>query len=111
MTYFMGLKIKKLLTEDEFWDIEAHVPPVSMLKEDVNILGMKSIKRELKDMLNEINKHIALVEGVEDEITISKNEFQSLIQAERKLDALIEGGVDNWSGYGDAMEIYRELIK
>jgi hypothetical protein len=37
-------------------------------------------------------------------ITIPKNEYETLLKSQAKLDALEGMGVDNWSGYGDAME-------
>lgn len=35
---------------------------------------------------------------------ISTTRIEELLKAERKLQALESGGVDNWSGYEDAME-------
>lgn len=40
----------------------------------------------------------------EETVTISKAEYERLMAAELKLDYLEGYGVDNWSGYGDAME-------
>ena len=39
-------------------------------------------------------------------ITIEKGEYERLLKAEAMLDALECAGVDNWCGYGEAMEIY-----
>ena len=39
-------------------------------------------------------------------ITITVEEYEGLLDAERKLSCLEGCGVDNWSGYGDAMEMY-----
>jgi hypothetical protein len=39
-----------------------------------------------------------------EEVTISKKRYDDLLKAEAKLEALENMGVDNWSGYSDAME-------
>lgn len=38
-----------------------------------------------------------------DVITISRSEYEGLIQSEAKLNALEMAGVDNWEGYSDAL--------
>jgi len=38
-----------------------------------------------------------------DTVTISRKEYQALLAAQEKLDALEAAGVDNWTGYDDAM--------
>ena len=38
------------------------------------------------------------------EITISEKEYESLLEDRNKLYALEGAGVDNWEGYGDAMQ-------
>ncbi|MDT8894230.1 YqaJ viral recombinase family protein [Halomonas sp. I1] len=38
-----------------------------------------------------------------DTVTISRKEYDALLEARAKLDALEAAGVDNWSGYPDAM--------
>lgn len=43
-------------------------------------------------------------EPVEQAVTISFDEYHQLVNDSRKLDTLEAYGVDNWSGYGDAME-------
>lgn len=40
-------------------------------------------------------------------VTITLEEYNRLRKAERFLDALETVGVDNWQGYADACEIYR----
>ena len=40
-------------------------------------------------------------------VTISRKEYEALLAARDKLDALEAAGVDNWSGYDDAMEHLR----
>jgi len=40
-------------------------------------------------------------------VTISKDEYNELIEAEKFLDALLNAGVDNWDGYGIAQEAVR----
>ena len=38
-----------------------------------------------------------------EQVTISRNEYDQLLAAQAKLDVLEAAGVDNWSGYSDAM--------
>jgi hypothetical protein len=38
-------------------------------------------------------------------VTIPKSEYESLLEAQAKLDALEGAGVDNWEGYDDAMAL------
>lgn len=42
----------------------------------------------------------------EELIVITKREYLELWDAARVLDALHAGGVDNWEGYEDAIELY-----
>ncbi|WP_348814321.1 YqaJ viral recombinase family protein [Halomonas sp. H10-59] len=42
-----------------------------------------------------------------DTVTISRKEYEALLAARDQLDALEAAGVDNWSGYDDAMEHLR----
>lgn len=47
-------------------------------------------------------------------INISKERYLELLNSENILNALRDGGVDNWEGYGDSlpkMEITEEMIK
>lgn len=44
----------------------------------------------------------------EEMITITKKEYDDLIDSEWELTCLQSAGVDNWSGYDDAMEMYNE---
>ena len=44
-----------------------------------------------------------------DTVTISKEEYDSLLEASDKLLALEGAGVDNWEGYDEAMEMMREM--
>lgn len=46
---------------------------------------------------------------MEETITISKEEYESLLENSKKLEALESAGVDNWQGYDYAMEIYNEM--
>ncbi len=41
-------------------------------------------------------------------VEIMKERFEELLEAEKKLDALEFFGVDNWCGYGDAMQSLSE---
>jgi hypothetical protein len=42
-------------------------------------------------------------------VTISKAEYESLLEDSNKLLALEGAGVDNWEGYDEAMEMMREM--
>jgi hypothetical protein len=39
---------------------------------------------------------------MEETVTISKKRYDSLIDAQKKLDRLEAAGVDNWEGYSEA---------
>lgn len=43
-----------------------------------------------------------------DTVTISKSEYESLLDSRNLLMALEGAGVDNWEGYDFAMELYNE---
>ena len=43
---------------------------------------------------------------MEEMITITKAEYDELLDNQRMLQALEGAGVDNWQGYDDAMESY-----
>ncbi|UOF79031.1 host recbcd nuclease inhibitor [Caudoviricetes sp.] len=45
---------------------------------------------------------------MEEQVTISKKEYERLLNREAFLDALEAAGVDNWSGIGEAFKILRE---
>ena len=42
-------------------------------------------------------------------ITISKKEYESLLEDSKKLTALENAGVDNWEGYHYAIELMQEM--
>ena len=42
-------------------------------------------------------------------ITISKKEYEELIEDQKLLQCLQDAGVDNWSGYDYAMEMMQEM--
>lgn len=44
----------------------------------------------------------------EETITIPLKEYNDLIDSQAWLDALESAGVDNWSGYDYAVELYKE---
>ncbi len=44
----------------------------------------------------------------EEMVTIPLSEYKALNAAADKLAALEEIGVDNWEGYGDAMQVLRD---
>lgn len=54
---------------------------------------------------DEIVTYVPLPEGV---MTVGIADYEYLLERDRFLDALEQAGVDNWSGYGDAYEIYNE---
>ncbi len=39
-----------------------------------------------------------------EQVTINKNEYDNLVLDQMLLDCLYAGGVDNWDGFGDALE-------
>lgn len=43
--------------------------------------------------------------------TITKEEYDELVDAAMLLDALEFAGVNNWQGYNDALDIYRGFKK
>jgi len=43
-------------------------------------------------------------------VTISKTEYDSLYRAQMKLGALEAYGVDNWEGWEDAMDSFHEAL-
>lgn len=46
-----------------------------------------------------------------DQVTIPKDEYDSLLKDSAKLRALEDAGVDNWEWYGDAMAtLYKEEV-
>lgn len=47
-------------------------------------------------------------EKMSEEITITKKEYEELLDQVRLLNCLRSGGVDNWGGYEFAIEIYQE---
>lgn len=50
-----------------------------------------------------------MVNNMEETVTISKKEYESLLEDSEKLSALEAAGVDNWQGYDDAMEMMKEM--
>jgi hypothetical protein len=44
-------------------------------------------------------------------VTITLEEYERLMDVDELLSALDAAGVDNWEGYDDAMEIYREGLE
>lgn len=45
---------------------------------------------------------------MQETVTISKSEYERLLKAEAFLNALEAAGVDNWSGYDFACEMFNE---
>ena len=48
---------------------------------------------------------------MEEMITITKKEYDSLINDRNLLVSLESAGVDNWDGYDSAMEIFEQMDK
>ncbi len=46
---------------------------------------------------------------MEETVTISKKEYESLLEDSKKLTALKNAGVDNWEGYDYARELMQEM--
>lgn len=44
-------------------------------------------------------------------VTISKREYDSLLNDSMWVSALEQAGVDNWCGYDEAREIYSEMME
>lgn len=45
---------------------------------------------------------------MDETVTITKDEYQKLLESQRKLSCLESAGVDNWEGYEYAMDMYTE---
>ena len=45
---------------------------------------------------------------MEEKVTITKKEYEELLDSQKMLNALESAGVDNWEGYDFAMELYRD---
>ena len=50
-----------------------------------------------------------MVNNMEETVTISKEEYESLLKDSEKLSALEAAGVDNWEGYDSAMELMEDM--
>jgi hypothetical protein len=50
-----------------------------------------------------------MVNNMEETVTISKKEYESLLEDSKKLTALENAGVDNWEGYDYARELMQEM--
>ena len=49
------------------------------------------------------------VNNMEETITISKEEYESLLEDQKLLQCLQDAGVDNWSGYDYAIEMMQKM--
>jgi hypothetical protein len=43
---------------------------------------------------------------MKEKVTITREEYERLLSRNHMLDCLEDSGVDNWSGYGDAQEMF-----
>jgi len=48
---------------------------------------------------------------MEETVTISKAKWNKLVNADMLLGILQDYGVDNWSGYSEAMEEYEDALR
>jgi hypothetical protein len=46
-----------------------------------------------------------------DTVTLTQSRYDELLKAELMLEALSQSGVDNWSGYGEAQDLFHEWQK
>ncbi len=44
----------------------------------------------------------------DERVLITRNEYRELLRSDAKLTALEMLGVDNWQGYDDAMDLFRD---
>lgn len=51
---------------------------------------------------------MAKEETAQETVTITKQEYEHLLEYAEKFSCLEAHGVDNWGGYGDAMQEYYE---
>lgn len=69
---------------------------------DKSLLALLHHVEELEQQLEEKGTNNA------DTVTISKDEYEDLLDKKMFLNALQNAGVDNWSGYGYAYELLAE---
>ena len=55
-----------------------------------------------------VNGQNFMVNNMEETVTISKKEYESLLKDSKKLSALEAAGVNNWDGYDYAIEMMNE---
>jgi F0F1-type ATP synthase beta subunit len=58
-----------------------------------------------KEGADEVKVSVTLQENIEDKVTISKQEYERLVDRDEWLNCLEAAGVDNWDGYGIAHDI------
>ncbi len=49
------------------------------------------------------------INNMEETVTISKEEYESLLEDQKLLQCLQDAGVDNWEGYDYAMEMMEDM--
>ena len=52
-----------------------------------------------------------MTQNIEETITITKKEYQKLLDDQLFLEALRQGGVDDWEWYDEAGELYEQWKK
>ena len=89
-------EIKAGLTEELYDDL------YSSIREEV----IEQVKETTTQLCNLISGNGVKVDG--SDTTISKKEYEELLDRNRKLSALEAGGVDNWEWYSESLSQYYE---
>lgn len=75
---------------------------------------MKTFQDRFKELLGHLNSEenglaLELFNELSGKIIVDEKEYDNLWDRYQKLCALEGAGVDNWCGYDDAMDAYREM--
>jgi PHD/YefM family antitoxin component YafN of YafNO toxin-antitoxin module len=65
--------------------------------------------KETVTISKEEYESLLALKNTKETVTISKEEYESLLEDSNKLLALEGAGVDNWEGYGYAIELLEEM--
>lgn len=80
----------------ELLALEASIKSNKAIKEDTEI-GIKSLSKKYGEMLVNIDKYSITKKQ------ISYSEYERLLERDKTLSALEDGGVDNWEWYGESI--------
>lgn len=94
--------IQQAMREQEAAEGVPRAQPAAQPAESADIQAMRAMQRVRE------SKPLAGQQPAGDTVTISRAEYQHLQERLRLLEALEAAGVDNWSGYGDALDMLRE---